>query len=74
MCAEVLSGMIDKAQKDGLIKGISIAINAPEISHLLYADDNILFCRANISEAKTIMDILQQYQVISCQRVNLDKS
>lgn len=46
LCAEVLSGMIARDQINGLITGISIATNAPPISHLLYADDIILFCRA----------------------------
>jgi hypothetical protein len=74
LCAEVLSGIIDKSQKDGLIHGIAIATNAPPISHLLYADDNILFCRAKRDEAKTIMHILKIYQEASGQQVNLAKS
>lgn len=74
ICDEVLSGMITKAQQDGLIQGVSIATNAPAISHLLYADDNIVFCRAKPNEAKTVMDILNHYQEISGQKINLDKS
>jgi hypothetical protein len=74
ICAEVLSGLIKKGQQDGLINGISIASNAPAISHLLYADDSILFCRAKPEEASTIMNILKIYQEASGQRVNMDKS
>lgn len=66
--------MINKAQQEGLIQGISIATNAPNISHLLYADDSILFFRARPEEAKAIMDILKYYQEISGQQINLDKS
>lgn len=69
ICAEVFSGMITKAQQDGLIQGVSIATNAPAISNLLYANDNIIFCRA-----KTVMDILKHYQEISGQKINPDKS
>lgn len=58
LCAEVLSGLLTKAQQEGHIQGISIATNASAISHLLYADDSILFCRAKTSEAKANMDIL----------------
>lgn len=65
ICAEVLSRLITKAQQDGSITGISIATNAPAISHLLYADDSILFCRARPEEATTIMNILETYQDIS---------
>lgn len=74
ICVEVLYGMITKAQQDGLIQGVSIATNAPAISHLLYVDDSIVFCRAKPNEAKTVMDILNHYQEISGQKINLDKS
>jgi len=66
--------MLSKAQEGGLTKGIAIATNALAISHLLYADDSILFCRANISEATTVMSILKQYQEVLGQEINLDKS
>lgn len=58
LCVEVLSDMIDRAQRNGLITSISIATNAPYISHLLYDDDIFLFCRAKPEEAKTITNIL----------------
>jgi hypothetical protein len=53
---------------------VTIATNAPPISHLLYADDSILFCRANPEEAIVIMNILKTYQEASGQKVNMDKS
>lgn len=59
LCAEVLSSLIQKSQQEGLIDGISIATNASAISHLLYAGESILFCRANPEEATTIMNILK---------------
>jgi len=46
ICSEVLSGLISKAREDGILHGISIATNVFPISHLLYADDIILFCKA----------------------------
>ena len=66
--------MLDKGQKDGHIHGISIATNAPDISHLLCADDNILFCRARPKEAKAIVNILTQCQEASRKWVIMDKS
>lgn len=66
--------MIEKDQKNGLITGVSIATNAPTISHLLYADDSILFCKAKLEEANAIMRTLQVYQAASGQKVNMDKS
>jgi hypothetical protein len=65
--------LIEKSQNEGLIHGISIATNAPNISHLLYADDSILFCSAKPEEARVIMNILTLYQEASGQRVNMEK-
>lgn len=45
------------AGKQGQIHGISIANNAPSITHLLYADDSLLFCEANPEEAMIINNI-----------------
>lgn len=74
LCAEVLSGLINKEQRNGHITGVAIATNAPAISHLLYADDSILFCRAKLDEATAIMNVLKTYQQASGQKVNMDKS
>jgi len=74
LCVEVLSGLINKEQRNGNITGIAIATNAPAISHLLYVDDSILFCKAKCDEANTIMKVLKDYQQASGQKVNMDKS
>jgi hypothetical protein len=41
--ANVLSGLINQAQNNKIIHGIKIAHGAPEISHLLFADDSLFF-------------------------------
>ena len=47
--------------------------SAPEIS-LIFADDSIVFFKANQQEAERINQILVQYQQASGQLINLDKS
>lgn len=74
LCADVLSGLISKAQQDHLIHGVRIAPRAPEITHLLFADDSLLFCRSNMQEVKAMNEVLQQYQKASGQLVSLNKS
>jgi hypothetical protein len=65
LCADVLFSLLTQLQADHKIKGIAIATNAPQITHLFFADDSILFCRAKPAEAKYLMDALNEYQRIS---------
>ncbi|PNY16050.1 ribonuclease H, partial [Trifolium pratense] len=74
ICADVLSGLITKAQKEKLIHGVTICQGAPDISHLFFADDSLIFCRSNTKEVSTIQNIIQTYQKASGQLVNLAKS
>ncbi|KAL8119749.1 hypothetical protein AgCh_017015 [Apium graveolens] len=74
MCAEGLSGIMRRYEEDGLIHGCKIARGAPPVSHLLFADDCYFFFRASKIEAGMMRDILQQYQVVSGQMINENKS
>lgn len=56
--SEVLSNMLLKVGEEGWIHGIQSTRNAPSISHLLYANDNLLFCEVNFSEVCEIKDTL----------------
>ena len=44
------------------------------MSHLLFADDCFLFCRANLSEVTILKDTLNIYDDASGQEINLNKS
>ncbi|KAL6526559.1 hypothetical protein OROGR_015649 [Orobanche gracilis] len=74
LCAEVFSGLLLEGQNQGVIHGASIARAAPKISHLFFADDSIIFFRDNLEEAEVIKKILADYQQVSGQLINLDKS
>jgi hypothetical protein len=74
LCADVFSGLITKAHNSRLIKGIKIAHKAPEITHLFFADDSLLFCRANSGDIEHINNIITTYQNASGQLVNVNKS
>ncbi|MCH84159.1 ribonuclease H protein, partial [Trifolium medium] len=74
LCADVLSALISSAQENKLIHGVKIAPRAPEITHLFFADDSIMFCRATIDETEHMKMLISTYQQASGQLVNYHKS
>ncbi|XP_010451528.1 PREDICTED: uncharacterized protein LOC104733662 [Camelina sativa] len=74
LCTEVLIANIKKAEREKKVTGITIARNSPTISHLLFADDSLFFCKAEVAECQTVMEIIRNYGKASGQEVNLEKS
>ncbi|GAU47653.1 hypothetical protein TSUD_27780 [Trifolium subterraneum] len=74
ICAKGLSALIRQAEARGDIQGAKICINAPIISHLLFADDCFLLFRANNIEAFAMKNILSTYEAASGQSINFQKS
>ncbi|XP_057426577.1 uncharacterized protein LOC130720010 [Lotus japonicus] len=74
LAADVLSHLLLKAQSEGRLKGIQLAPTAPCITHLLFADDSLLFARAHPQELYQLMEILNTFSLASGQRINTAKS
>ncbi|KAL0012535.1 hypothetical protein SO802_007643 [Lithocarpus litseifolius] len=74
LCAEGFTALLAKAELEERIHGVSICRRAPRISHLLFANDSLLFCQATHKEVKEVTDILQTYGRASGQCINMDKS
>jgi hypothetical protein len=74
LCTKALSSLISQAVETGVITGVPTSPRGPRISHLLFADDSMLFCKANSVEWRRIMRILEVYENGSGQKLNLQKT
>ena len=43
-------------------------------SHLFFADDSLLFCRANSEECNKVLELLSVYEEVSGQKLNKEKT
>ena len=74
LCTEGLNELFNKAAHQGHIKGYSLCRNSPRLTHLLFADDSLLFCRATLEECQRVLDILEVYGRYSSQQINQSKT
>lgn len=59
---------------EGLLKSVKASRRGLEISHLLFADDCILFGKETNRRAIVLKEILKEYERCLCQCVNFEKS
>lgn len=62
------------ANEGNILKRVKASRRGPTISHLLFADDCILFVEAIEKEAQSLKQILEEYKLGSSQCVSYDKS
>ena len=74
LIADVFSRMIQRKVQEKQIHGAKASRSGPEISHLFFADDSLLFTRASPQECTIIVDILNTYEAASGQKINYEKS
>ena len=74
LCAEVLSHLMNQAQFSRRLLGVKISNQAPAINHLLFADDSLFFSLANARSGTQLKKILELYEQVSGQAINLTKS
>lgn len=74
LCGEVLSGLCRNAEREGALQGIRVARGSPRVNHLLFADDTMMFCESSTECCNSLVQILQKYERVSGQKVNISKS
>ena len=71
---EILSRLLDHELSLKNVSGIKTSIRGPTISHVMYADDIVLFSKATRRDAATLMKTLDKYCKWSGQAINMGKS
>ena len=74
LCTEMLNGLIKKAELQGDIHGYSLCRRGPKLTHLFFADDSLIFCKATMEECDKMMDLRNKYEEASRQKVNRSKT
>lgn len=74
IAAEVLSRNLSMLINSPTYKGFSMSKKGPQINHLSYADDLILFTSGDKPSVKMVMKELNSYQLASRQLINRDKT
>ncbi|KAF5470931.1 hypothetical protein F2P56_011417 [Juglans regia] len=74
LSADGLSSLINVAKVKGDIRGMTVARGGIKVSHILFADDSIIFARAKWLEWLKVKEILRVYEVASGQCMNLQKT
>ncbi|XP_050264248.1 uncharacterized protein LOC126708501 [Quercus robur] len=74
LCTEGLSAMLKKSENGGIPRGIAMCRSAPRVSHLLFANDCIVFGKTSKEEGQRLLKILEVYEKESGQKLNREKT
>ncbi|KAL0412200.1 UNVERIFIED_CONTAM: putative mitochondrial protein, partial [Sesamum latifolium] len=73
-CTEALSHLIRLEEARGNLTGVAVSRHAPRVSHLLFADDTLIFCQATEEAIQCIKNILSLLEAASGLKVSVEKS
>jgi hypothetical protein len=71
--ADSLSSLIKKEIEENSLMELRLSRRGPDVSHLLFADDCLLFFEGSINQAEIIQTILDRYERSTGQLVSLGK-
>jgi hypothetical protein len=71
---ENLSALLSQIERKGVITGVPTSPRGPRLSHLLFADNSLLICKANSMEWRRLLKILEVYEAGSGHKINLQKT
>jgi hypothetical protein len=57
-----------------LLSGVPTSPGGPRLNHLFFADDSLIYCKAHPEDWHALTKLLANYEVVSGQRLNRDKT
>jgi hypothetical protein len=73
LCAEGLSSLLAHKEEVRGIEGVRVCRNAPSVSHLLFANDSLTLMRADMTNATSLRQVLEDYCASSRQKISESK-
>ncbi|XP_022720186.1 uncharacterized protein LOC111278011 [Durio zibethinus] len=70
----LLSSLLQKCRNERLLNGLQESKSGPKVTHLFFANDSILFAKANANESEIIRYVLSRYEESSGHCINFPKS
>ena len=74
LCTEALVSLLNHAENQWKITGMRVTRMCPSISHLLFSDDSLFFCKTEPRECEEVMKVVRKYGQASGQCINFEKS
>ncbi|XP_071723523.1 uncharacterized protein [Rutidosis leptorrhynchoides] len=74
LCSEAFTVIIKDRISRGLLQGAAVSWGGPRISHLLFADDSLVFFRATLADCQQFLQVLKWYKAAAGQEINFSKS
>ena len=74
LCMEYLGALIDRECEEGNWTKLKASRGGPGFSHVFFADDLLLFAKANSKNCETIVKVLENFCSLSGQKVSQAKS
>ena len=62
LCVDAFSLLLSRRADEKKIHGVQIYKRAPPISHLFFAEDSVLYVRANSTECHEVMKVISCYE------------
>ena len=61
-CVEGFSALLRVAQQEKQVKGLAFGSSGPMVTHLLFADDSVVFVEGSRDNFEALQSILKEYE------------